>query len=557
MIAGGNSELSEACVKDSAAPGDRTTVAVIIPTFNQARFLPDSIMSVLAQTRPADEIIVVDDGSNDDPASVVAKFPTVQFIRQRNRGPSAARNTGLRNCRASHVVFLDADDRLLPMALEAGLMRIASRPDCAFVYGGFRVISKDGRPISHDRFTPIEGDSFHALLHANLPIIPSTALFRRDCLLAVNGFDETLRRCEDYDLFLNIAQRYPVASHPEIVAEYRRHGQNVSDNHVAMLKAELAVRHRYEARIRPNALARAHFRDGRAGMTNGRVNAMLRGSYARWSTHHKVGPLARDLVQAARWAPLFTIRLLLGALGRRASEVLPPRIVHWIERVRGRPYPIAFGTLRVGDLRRVSAIMRGSGRDNGTPVDRYYIEGFLARNAGDIRGRVLEAGENLYTRRFGGARVARSDVLGIEATSPDATFVGDLARQGALPEAAFDCVILTHALQYVFDTRAAVATLYRALKPGGVLLVTAPGMSQREHKPRTWYWTFTVSAVRRLLEEQFGQDATTVEAHGNVFAAAALLYGIAVEELDISDLNVDHANYPVVVAARVIKRKDA
>ena len=97
---------------------DGMTVAVIIPTFNHARFLAEAIKSVLAQTRPADEIIVVDDGSTDDPAAVVAKFPTVRLIRQDNRGLSAARNTGLRNCKASHIVFLDADDRLLPTALE-------------------------------------------------------------------------------------------------------------------------------------------------------------------------------------------------------------------------------------------------------------------------------------------------------------------------------------------------------------------------------------------------------------------------------------------------------
>ena len=225
------------------------------------------------------------------------------------------------------MVFLDADDRLLPIALEAGLTRIASRPDCAFVYGGFRVISKDGSPISQDRFAPIEGDSFHALLHTNLPYIPSTALFRRDCVLAVNGFDETLRRCEDYDLFLNIAQRYSFASHPEIVVEYRKHGQNVSDNHLAMLKAELAVRDRYEARIKPNAFLRAYFRDGRARLINGRVAAMLQGAYVRWSAQHNFGAFTGDVIQAARWAPLFTIRFLFAALGRRVGKVFLHRIV--------------------------------------------------------------------------------------------------------------------------------------------------------------------------------------------------------------------------------------
>ena len=533
------------------------TVAVIIPTFNQASFLADAIMSVLAQTRPADEIIVVDDGSDDDPASVVVKFPTVQFVRQRNRGPSAARNTGLRNCSASHVVFLDADDRLLPMALEAGLMCYANRSDCAFVYGGFRLISKDGRPISHDHFTPIEGNSFHALLHANLPVALSSALFRRDCVLSVNGFDESLRRCEDYDLFVKLAEKHSVTSHTEIVVEYRKHGDGVSDNQLAMLKAELAVRDRYAARSKFNASGVAHFWRSRRGLIKHRTNIMLRVSFTRWEKHHNVGPLARDLIHAVQWAPLLTTRVVLGALARRAQEVLSRWSVHCMERIRGRPYPIAFATLPVGDLGRVPAIMRGLARDDGTPIDRYYIEGFLAQNANDIRGRVLEAGETRYTRRFGGARVERSDVLGIEVTSPHLILAGDVAQQGTLPEEAFDCVIVTHALQYVFDTRAAVATLYRALKSGGVLLVTAPGVFQSEHTTRTWYWTFTTATVRRLLEEQFGPDATTVQAHGNAFAAVALLYHVAAEELDVADLTVDHPNYPIVVTARVIKQKDA
>src|ERR1700683_5783441 len=109
--------------RDSA--GDRATVAVIIPTFNHAHFLVDAITSVLEQTRQADEIIVVDDGSIDDPATVVAQFQRVRLIRQDNRGLSAARNTGLRGCKTSHVVFLDADDRLFPTALQAGLGLLA------------------------------------------------------------------------------------------------------------------------------------------------------------------------------------------------------------------------------------------------------------------------------------------------------------------------------------------------------------------------------------------------------------------------------------------------
>ena len=106
------------------------TVSVIIPTYNHAHFLPDALSSVLTQTRPADEIIVVDDGSCDNPGAVIERFPGVRLIKQENRGRSAARNTGLWNANSSHVVFLDADDRLLPNALEVGLNCAATFPDC-------------------------------------------------------------------------------------------------------------------------------------------------------------------------------------------------------------------------------------------------------------------------------------------------------------------------------------------------------------------------------------------------------------------------------------------
>jgi glycosyltransferase involved in cell wall biosynthesis len=308
---------------DETVSGDSATVAVIIPTFNHARFLFEAISSVLQQTHQADEIIVVDDGSTDDPGAVVAQFPQVRLIRQDNRGLSAARNTGLRSCTTSHVVFLDADDRLLPVAIEAGLTCIANRPDCAFVYGGYRRISEDGRPITADIFNPIEGDAHLALLRRNLIGPPITVLFRRDCLLAVNGFDETLRRCEDYDIYLRITGRYQIASHQEIVFDYRRHGENMSNNHVEQLKTTLLVLNRHEARIATNPLARAALREGRAHIRKYSASQMLDAASARWRARHEFNLVARDLIQAARWSPYFTMRRLLGFVGRRARAGHP------------------------------------------------------------------------------------------------------------------------------------------------------------------------------------------------------------------------------------------
>ena len=196
------------------------------------------------------------------------------------------------------------------------------------------------------------------------------------------------------------------------------------------------------------------------------------------------------------------------------------------------------------------------GWERGTPVDRYFIEGFIAQNAADIRGHVLEVGDDRYTRRFGGTRVEKIDILSIETTNPKATIVGDVQHADTLPQSAFDCIVLTHVLQLVFDLNAAVGSLHRALKPGGVLLVTMPGVSPMRipsYPDVPWYWALTAPAMERLLGSRFGRASVSVEARGNILAATAFLYGLAVEELDISHLNVDDSTFPVVVGARAVK----
>lgn len=215
---------------------------------------------------------------------------------------------------------------------------------------------------------------------------------------------------------------------------------------------------------------------------------------------------------------------------------------------------IPIGSVRFGDLKRHAPIGDDFGYERGTPVDRYYIEAFLARNAADVRGRVLELATNDYTVRFGGDRVEKSDVLNLKPRN-NATIVGDLAQAGTLPNAAFDCIIFTQALQYIYDSRAAVEMLHRALKPGGVLLATVPAISGVDVWP--WYWTFTAPAMQRLLEERFGQNSVTTESHGNIFAATAYLYGLAFEELEVADLDVHDSKFSVTVAARASKRDAA
>jgi glycosyltransferase involved in cell wall biosynthesis len=158
-------------------------------------------------------------GSTDDPASVAARFAAVRFIRQENRGISAARNAGLATVRASYVVFLDADDRLLPRALEASLSNAARHPDAAMVYGGFRMVDADLRPIFRDEVRAIEGDPYLAFLRGNVIGVHSAVTYRRDVLLQEGGFDERLRSSEGYDIYLKLARRFPIVGHDEIVVD--------------------------------------------------------------------------------------------------------------------------------------------------------------------------------------------------------------------------------------------------------------------------------------------------------------------------------------------------
>src|SRR5262249_52292761 len=157
----------------------------------------------------------------------------------------------------------------------------------------------------------------------------------------------------------------------------------------------------------------------------------------------------------------------------------------------------------------------------GQPIDRHYIEAFLARHAGDVAGRVLEIKDDGYTRRFGGERVTAREVLCLEADDPHATIVGDLVAADHIPSETFDCAIVTQTLQLIYDVRAALRTIHRILKPGGVLLATVPGLSQvspHEDWGDRWAWGFTRVSARGLVGEAFPAGEVTVETFGNVVA---------------------------------------
>jgi SAM-dependent methyltransferase len=208
---------------------------------------------------------------------------------------------------------------------------------------------------------------------------------------------------------------------------------------------------------------------------------------------------------------------------------------------------------RLGVLRRTRPLSDFWGFDRGTPVDRHYIESFLAEHRADVRGRVLEVQDSGYTDRFG-TRVERRDVLDIDARNPRATIVADLAAADGIPEDAFDCFIFTQTLHLIYDFRTALGHAHRLLRPGGVLLATVPAVSRVSRgAAASDYWRFTPAAAGTLIGEVFGPERITVQSYGNVLTAVAFLSGMAREELSRRDLDARDDHFPVIVGVRAVK----
>jgi SAM-dependent methyltransferase len=524
-----------------------SAVAVVIPTYNHSRFLADAIASVERQTVRAAEIIVVDDGSTDHPEDVVARFTSVRFIRQDNKGLAAARNAGLGAARSDKVMFLDADDLLAPNAVESGLACFRRHPDAGFVYGAHRVVNAEGFPISEVKFEEIGPDAFSSFLRGNCIGMHATVLYDRERIVACGGFNEALRRCEDYDLYLRLSLKHSVASHPTLVADYRRHGANMSADIIGMLRWVLRVHGAFAEVAREDPARAQAFDEGRA---------IWRAYYSkecldRMRTAQGLGPKLASAGAAVRAAPLFALRRLAPLTLRELARPAPRALTQTARRLTGRAPGV--GSFRFGDFASVRPACPDFGYRRGLPIDRYYVEAFLAKRSGDIRGRALEIGDASYCRRFG--KVALQDVLHVNACARETTITGDLSRPGVLPQGVFDCMVVTQTLHLIYDMSAAIKEMYQALKPGGVLLLTSPGITRidRGNWKDTWYWSLTEPSIRRLFSEAFGDENCEVGVHGNVYAATCFLHGLALEEVDRKKLDVLDPSFPVILTIRACK----
>jgi glycosyltransferase involved in cell wall biosynthesis len=222
----------------------RALISVVIPCYNQGHFLGEALASATSATHRV-EVIVVDDGSTDDTPQVAARHPAVRYIRQPNRGLAAARNRGLADATGDMVIFLDADDRLLPDGIDIGVRALASNPTCAMAYGRCVMVGPDGTEWPTPQQRRVLSGHHAVLLRTNPIWTPAMAIFRRAALIEAGGFAAGFDGSADYDLYLRIARTHPVHDHGTTVAAYRRHEASMSGSASRMLRDTLAVMERH------------------------------------------------------------------------------------------------------------------------------------------------------------------------------------------------------------------------------------------------------------------------------------------------------------------------
>jgi glycosyltransferase involved in cell wall biosynthesis len=541
----------------ASAVATKPIISAIVIFFNAAKYLDEAIQSVFAQDYQNWELLLVDDGSSDDSTNIARRYAQrypqrVRYLEHaghQNRGMSASRNLGIRHAYGQYIAFLDADDVWLANKLQYQLAILDRHPDAAMVvepiqwWYGWTGNSDD---INRDFVAPfppeVRSDSIVqppqmliALLR-RATVSTTSSLVRREIIERVGGFEEDFRGMfEDQALAAKIYLFAPVFVAGDCHYKWRKHRDSFS--------AVVVETAQYED-TRFNFLRWLREYLTKHQIEHPELQSVLQDELWKCSQRKQSrssGNLSGPIEMIAR---------------RIARRFLPTSFREWLGRWRSNGY-IPVGRVRLGKMRRLTPISTEWGFDRGLPVDRHYIERFLEIHSRDICGHVLEIGDDTYTRKFGGSRVVQSDILYPVQGNAQATIVEDLTRGESIPSERFDCIICTQTLMFIFETRKAIETLYRILKPGGVLLMTLAGVSHqisREDMAR-WgdYWRFTSLSARRLCESVFPPENVMVEAHGNVLVAVAFLYGLAREELRQDELDTHDPDYEVLITVRALK----
>jgi GT2 family glycosyltransferase len=475
---------------------------------------------------------------------VARRFAGVSLLQQRNRGLSAARNAGWRSTNCDLVLFLDADDRLLPNALQSALAQIASNPDAAFVAGHYRYVAEDGAPLASHEPRANSGDVYADLLRGNCIGMHATVLFRRRVIAGSGGYDEALRACEDYDLLLRISRQHPTVRYADAVAEYRQHDSNMSANVSRMLPAALAALKK-NAPDRGNSLHVRAYRDGLRGWQDYYCSQYLATVRRKRSLRVSGG------TTILRYAPLAMLHML-AAYGARRLSALSRSPLGVLERAGERLTRPHVGDVKLGALDHLVPQRPVAEKS----VEAYYIASFLR----SIVTQIAEAGTAaiIFDQRFGSMLDSLPGQPALRRVAIDFDTPGSDALLAALPaelhrDSPVDLLVLVHCMSRSYAMDEVMRSFVRVLRPGGQLAMTLPGCALGGAAGAGHYRRFTEYSARHLVEQAGSWSVTKVTSSGNVLAAVAAVNDVAADDLAASELAARDSSFPLVLAVHAGK----
>lgn len=472
-----------------------TDIAVVVPCCNLGRFLEGALESVLGQSRPASEVVVVDDGSTDLYTRALLaslEYPRTRVIHTANRGLSGARNQGIRVTSAEYLVTLDADHRLDAEYLAKTAARLDADPALGFVSTAIRGTGEAG-----GLWTPPDCTVANALVRG---AVHPASMFRRRMWQAVGGFDESLTPHSDtvLDFWLSAMELgFGGEVVPEPLLEYRGRASPMHPAISQLRNMEVVLR-KHRATI----------------AAAGPQLLVEKDRFLGEQREHQ-----QELVQK-RSALIGELQALEAEIAQMTQEL-----------ARRGASPLEWG--EIGGLEPFSSV---GATDRGLPINCFYVRGFLRRHAADQRGDVLEIGDP----EFPDDHVERMRAL---------------AQIPGLPDASFDCVILGDALRMAYDVRATLVELHRILRPGGVLLCALPAArgGSGTGLDASDFWRFTEAAARHLLAEVFPPERFSVSGYGNVMVCAASLAGLSADEMPPMERDFVDPMFPLGYCVRAVK----
>ena len=494
-----------------------SSTSVLVEVGPGGRALLHTADSIARQHRPADGIVLVKSSAHPSAPlveSVVSRLRAV--VVEPGAHPGTAWNGAARCATGQYLVVLPAGLRLHDSFLERCESMFHDDALLAAVAPAIELRSADGSGELH--WIP-EGLGPAAILTDTRSVPPAFAI-RREIWESLGGFDETLEGLVEYEFWLRLAvagHRLGLLEEPLIsreVAERRSADSADDERHLQLFRTVLE---RHAAAVERDMTEVLVLREIRFG----RLRDVHRGL---------LGDRDADLEELDR--------LRIATAHHRAYLTHHGRDgVDW------------------GDLRRTDPVSRDWGYDRGTPIDRRYIDEFLAAHSSDVRGAVLEVQEDDFTLAFGGTRVTERAILDVDPSNKRATVLADLRSAPQLRSQAFDCIILTQTLHVIDDMAAALGECYRILKPGGVLLATLPSASRvcLEYGEHGDLWRMTPAGARALFQSAFAPSDTSYDAFGNVLTKTAFLHGLGSAELTDSEFEARDPYFPALTGVRARK----